>query len=191
MQTSVMPTNMAMLPANHPASPLHPANQAAMQSVWAEHMAKQQHTQVRTSLLDPNRNSTVKVERYSFTINATIDALGTTQTGIMSDSPATSIRPQRVIFNAPSPGFLLLSDIKVGNVSGLIGAGAYEDAWSYSAQSVDSHLDLPLVLPSQKLSVPWNYTGFTPPGFPPNTAYTVTATFRGPATMAGANVPDM
>lgn len=166
----------------HPASPVNPANIGTTMALWQQHLTKQNYTKRREALLDPNGDSTTKVERYSFTLAAAI-VLSTAGALNAQDSPATKIRPQRVIMNAPAPGFVTVAELKVSNVS--VTSGAAEDAFGYSAQAVGAHLDMPTLTPSNKATFLGNYTGFVPPGYVALAAYSFTIAFRGPATLAG------
>ena len=83
--------------------------------------------------------------------------------------------------NAPSPGFATITDIKVANVSALV--GGIEDAYGFNANAVGQHLDLPTLTPANRLTVSGQYTGLVPTGFTTATAYTFVASFRGPASI--------
>ena len=62
-------------------------------------------------LLDPNRDSTVKVTGYSFSFSPVASlVLGTASSlGTFTQQPSTSIKGRRVLTNAPVPGFVLLT----------------------------------------------------------------------------------
>jgi hypothetical protein len=154
--------------------------EAQAMALWNKHHKQAAHTQRRERLLEPNKGSAVKVERYSFSINQAI-VLGVASALTLTGQPDTSIRPQRVIMNAPSPGFVTVSEIKVANVS--VTVGVTEDAFGYSAIAVGSHLDMPTLSPSNKATVLGNYTGFVPPGFVGGAAYLFVASFQGPASI--------
>lgn len=135
-------------------------------------------TQRRLNLIEPNKDSKVKIERYSFALNATL-TLGAASAINMSGNPDTHLRPQRVMMNAPSPGFATISEIKVANVSAT--SGGSHDAFDFSPVAVGSHLDLPTLSPANRAQVLGNYTGFVPPGFVGGAAFTFVASFKGPA----------
>jgi hypothetical protein len=162
-----------------PAATPHPA---VVQAAYHAHVKQKAHTTHRTSLLDPNAHSTVKVERYSFSISTPL-VLNVASAINMTLQPNTKIRPQRVIFNAPSPNFVIITTLQVANVNVFVGGS--EDANTYGPLSQGVMLDLPTLEPANRATVTGNYTGFVPPGFANNFAYTFIATFQGPSTIAG------
>jgi hypothetical protein len=157
----------------------HPA---AMHAAWVSHTRQQAHTSSREMLLDPNQHSTTKVERYSFSITAPL-VLNVASAFNITLQPNTKIRPQRVVMNAPTPNFVLLSTLQMANVNVFV--GTTEDAFTYSATSQGVMLDLPTLEPANRATLTGNYTGFVPPGFANNFAYTFVASFQGPSTIAG------
>jgi len=157
-----------------------PPSQAAMMAVWRRHAMEKANTHRRERLLEPNKGSEVKIERYSFSCNQTI-ILGVAVGLVMTNQPDTSIRPQRVTMNAPSPGFATITEIKVANVS--VTVGGVEDAFDYSAIAVGVGLDMPTLSPANRATVLGNYTGFVPPGFVGGTSYVFVANFKGPASI--------
>ena len=162
----------------HPAA--HPHFQE-MVALWNRHHAMRAHTGRREMLLEPNKGSAVKIERYSFGINTTI-TLGVVGAALtLTGQPDVNIRPQRVIMNAPSPGFAIIDEIKVANVS--VTVGVQEDAFNYSALAQNSHLDMPTLSPANRATVLGEMTGFVPPGFTGGTSYLFTTSFQGPASV--------
>lgn len=153
-----------------------------LHALWARESARKQHQNRREMLLDPNRGSSTKVERYTFSLNQAI-VLGTVSTIQMTNQPDTTIRPQKVQMNAPAYGFVTLNEIKVANVSVTI--GGISDAFEYNALATDNHLDMPTLNPSNKASILGSYTGFVPPAYAPAATYTFVASFKGPATVMG------
>ena len=142
-------------------------------------------TQARTLLLDPNRDSVVKVERYSFSLSPNANlVLGTASNlGTFTQNPSTSIKPQRVVSNAPAPGFVTLNTLQVANVNVFVGGA--EDAYTYSAGAQNVVLDLPRLDPQNRATGSGAYSGYLPPGFVNGAAFQFILTFQGPATMAG------
>lgn len=138
----------------------------------------QVETARRLQMIEPNKNSKVKVERYSFAINAAL-VLGTASAINMSGNPDTHLRPQRIMMNAPAPGFATISEIKVANVSAT--AGGVHDAYDFSPIAVGSHLDLPTLSPANRAQVLGNYSGFVPTGYVAAAPFTFVASFKGPA----------
>src|SRR5208337_3120284 len=186
--------------AMHPYYPQHPAYQGhhapmghhhqhhtdpnaqhALAHQWREHERALEHERGRERLLNPNAGSHIKVERYDFSLNNQSGpiTMGTTSALYMSGQPAVTIRPNRLITNAPAPGFAILDTIMVANVAATVGQST--DAFSYSAIAQGSLLDLPTLSPANVARVSGNYTGFSPPGYTPPMAYTFIVTFQGPA----------
>lgn len=170
-------------------APAFSPNQAAMVAgpsrqqvaqLWTQMNQEKAQTERRTLLLEPNKRSRVKVERYTFAVNQEL-ALGTAEALDMSGQPDTNIRPQRVTSNAPAPGFATLNDIKVANVS--VGVGGTLDAYQFNANGVGQTLDMPTLSPANRARVTGNYTGFTPTGYTAASAYTMVIAFTGPASI--------
>lgn len=154
---------------------------AQLHQMWQKMATGQKRAQQRSLLLEPNKDSHVKIERYSFSLN-TILTLSTPSAISLSGSPATNIRPQRVSMNAPAPAFATIDDIKVANVSVLV--GGLEDAFGFNANGVGQHLDMPTLTPANKLTVSGNYSGLLPSGgFVTATPFIFVASFRGPASI--------
>lgn len=151
-----------------------------MQALWKKHLSGQAISSSRQRLLEPNSGSDVKIERYAFSVNASL-VLATASAIVASGNPDTNIRPQRVTMNAPSPGFMTVSEIKVANVS--VTVGGIADGFEYFAGGVGQSLDMPTLTPAQRATVLGTYSGFTPPGFVAGTAYLFCASFKGPATI--------
>lgn len=168
------------------AAPVHArgGHHPEMVRAWHHHHQLMGHTAARAALLDPNENSLLKIERYSFSLtnSFTLGGAGTPLVD-MTLQPNTKIRPQRVVMNAPSPNFVLLSGLQVANVNAFV--GDLEDAFTYSALAQGVALDLPTLEPANRLTVSGNYTGFIPPGFATGFPFTFIATVQGPSTIAG------
>lgn len=156
-------------PAPHPA---------AVQQIVQQHMAAQALAKKRGSLLEPNRGSSIKVERYSFALNQTI-TLAAAVALSMSAQPTVTIRPQRVFCNAPAANFASLASMNVANVNVFVGGST--DAIEFANVSVGSILDLPTLSPANKATVTGAYTGFVPPGYAGATAFLFVVSFQGPA----------
>ena len=142
-------------------------------------------TAARTMLLDPNRDSTVKVERYSFSFSPTTNLVLGTASNIptFTQNPSTSIKGQRVVMNAPVAGFILVSTLQVANVNVFV--GGTEDAFTYSAGAQGVMLDLPRLDPQNRATSAGAYTGVLPPGYTAGNSYQFIITLQGPSTMAG------
>ena len=157
---------------------------AALARLGAHHHKKMKKANKRRQLLDPNGDSSLKVERYAFTLSQAI-TLGTAAAfTTLTGQPDTKIRPQRVVMNAPGPMFAFIQEIKVANVSVTVGTGL-EDAFNYNANGVGQSLDMPTLEPANKATVLGSYTGAIPPGFVGGTSTFFSVTFKGPSSMAG------
>jgi hypothetical protein len=148
--------------------------------LWAKHRQDTAASDRRARLIEPNKGSKIKVERYAFAINQTL-ALGTAVALSASGQPDTNIRPQRVTMNAPAPGFCTVSEIKVANVS--VTVGGTQDAFDFSSLGVGQSLDMPTLTPANRATVLGNYTGFVPVGYNNAQAYTFCCSFKGPASI--------
>jgi hypothetical protein len=169
-----------MLAQAHPA--FHPQNAHRTAELWEREHGRRWARDRREYLLDPNKGSDIKVERYSFGLNQAL-VLGTSVGLDLTNQPDTTIRPQRVLMNAPSPGFCTITEIKVANVSVFVGVA--EDAYFYSAVAVGVHLDMPTLTPANRATVLGTYGGQVPPGFTGGSAFLFCTSFQGPATIAG------
>jgi hypothetical protein len=161
---------------------ISPTPQAAL-SLFRNFQQQQAVTQARSAVLEPNRGSHVKVERYVFPMSTDL-VLGTASTISLSEQPDVTIRPQRLIVNAPVPGFCTFSNIKVSNVSVNVGPGSL-DAFFYNAGGQGVSLDCPTLSPAQRATITGNYTGLIPTGYSDDATFTLSVAFMGPATMAG------
>ncbi len=167
----------------HLSNPMHPANAGATQAILAQHYAGQANTDSRKALITPNAGSTVQVERYDFSLTQAL-VMGTAAAIAMTVQPTVTLKPSRCTFNAPQLGWATISNILVGNVSGM--AGQTTDAGVYGPTSVGIHLDLPAINPSNRLSITGNYLGLVSPGYPAAYPYPFVASFQCFATI----VPD-
>jgi hypothetical protein len=156
------------------------ANPAAL-AAWKKQSAMQAKTQRRASILEPNKGSSVKVERYSFPISQAI-TIGVGVALALTGSPDVNIRPQRVTMNSPCQMFAFVAEIKVANVSVTVGGG-FEDAYDYNANGVGQSLDMPTLSPANRASVLGTYTGLIPPGMVLGFASFFTVSFKGPASV--------
>lgn len=173
--------------AHHAAHPAHgagnPTAQQAM-ALWHKHHTQAAHTAHREMILEPNKHSTLKIERYRFPLNMNI-VLGSPLAINMSSQPDCKIRPQRLTSNAPVPMFATLSEIKVANVAVTIGGGNSVDAFEFNANGQGQEMDLPTIEPSNKATVVGQYNGLVPPGFLGGSSVLFVLSFTGPSTMAG------
>jgi hypothetical protein len=149
-------------------------------------------TRLRELILEPSKNSDVKIERYSFPIAYGL-ILGkgerlTTVTGKdrndgIQSTPSVYLRPQRVTSNCPIVGFLYLDSIIAGNIECLVGIHA-EDAFNYCAGAYDSVLDIPTISPGIPLKLRGFYTGLIPNApYKEGEKFLFSISFKGPASM--------
>jgi predicted MFS family arabinose efflux permease len=136
-------------------------------------------------LLDPNRDSTVKVTGYSFSFSPVASlVLGTASSlGTFTQQPSTSIKGRRVLTNAPVPGFVLLTALQIANVNVFV--GTTEDAFTYNAGAQNVIMDLPRLDPQNRATASGSYTGALPAGYTAGSAYQFVITLQGPSTLAG------
>jgi len=165
----------------HPAYRHHAIHAAHM----AHHWMNPASTASRSLLLDPNRDSIVKVERYSFSFSPTQNLVLGTASNIptFTQQPSTSIKGQRVVMNAPVPGFVLVSSLQIANVNVLV--GGTEDAFTYSAGAQGVMLDLPRLDPQNRATSAGAYTGVLPSGYTQGNSFQFIITLQGPSTLAG------
>jgi hypothetical protein len=158
-------------------------NMGHLMALHQREQVRKRHQNRRAMHLNPNAGSAIKVERYSFSINQTIAALGTPSAINATGNPQVKIRAQRVIMNAPSVGFALIAEIKMANVS--VTSGGVADAFEFSSLGQGVELDCPTLTPANTATVLGNYTGLVPSPLTGTGAYTFVASFKGPSTMAG------
>lgn len=147
-----------------------------------------QATDRRGCLLEPNKDTSLDIERYTWGIAADqliqFNGAGHTPPANLtgSGSPDCDFRPQRVTTNALSPGFVLLNTALIANVSYVVGGTI--DAWQLNSNAWDEDLDLPTITPANKARYSATYTGLVPPPFRFET-WQFSLSFSGPATMTG------
>lgn len=156
---------------------LHPQ----VRQIVQQHVQKQAHRNARALLLEPNKYSDLKVERYTFAVNATITALGTTGALSGSNSPDVNFRPQRVIANVVSPGMVTITEARVANVAFTVGGSI--DAWQWNANAVGVHVDVPTLTPANKATFSGSYTGLVPSPLSGTGSYPFALSFTGPASI--------
>jgi hypothetical protein len=111
----------------------------------------------RELVLEPNKNSHVKIQRYAMAILMGTVTLGTPVALSGFQNPQTKFRPQRVTVNAPEPGFAEIASIQVANVNVLVG-GSF-DAFDFNANGQDQGLDLPTITPANQITATGSYLG--------------------------------
>lgn len=173
-------TSSAAVSIAHPAHPLHTDN-PNVQKIVAMHLSTQKATSQRQRLLEPNANSQVKVERYRFALNQNVN-VGTASNFTLSGAPDFNLRPQRVVTNVSVPGFIVINEGKVANVS--FTSGGALDAWELNANAVDSMLDIPTLSPANKATLLISSTTIVPSGFTNTSIFLFVTSFVGWSTIA-------
>ncbi len=131
--------------------------------VIRRHLLREEATQKRKALLRLHESSDLEVERYTLGVSAAqiippqtvflhfpVDLSG-------SQKPDVPFRVQRVTANAPCPGFVLLSSMKLGNVTAVVGGQV--DAWQVNATAWEEEMDLPTLSPENAMSFVGRFTG--------------------------------
>jgi len=164
------------------AAAARPPSSQQLQRMWHAAQIKRMRASKRVRLLDPNRGSGLKVERYILSLSQAL-VVGVAALVNMQSTPDCSFRPQRFSVIVPTPQFVLLNQVKMANVEIIIGSGLV-DAFQFNANGVGQAMDMPTLTPANRATVAGNYTGFTG-GFPAQFAYQLTASFIGPSSLAG------
>jgi hypothetical protein len=132
--------------------------------------------------IQPNRDSDIKMEEYEFSVSKKI-ILGHASLIEITSSPDTMFRPKLASSNVPSPGFILLEDIFIANVSVMVGGGI-TDAFHYNVAS-PTPVDWPTLDTMTRFRLVGKYTGLIPPGFTPEAEFDFTFRCMGPAPIVG------
>lgn len=151
--------------------------------LWDQYHTAQNYTKGRVRMLNPNEGSTVKIEQYLFPMSQTI-VIGVATVINMTNQPDVTIRPKRLMMNAPVPGFVNITTVQVANVNVTVGAGQAWDAFFVSALGVGVALDMPTLTPSNRATITGLSTVLVPAPLVAGN-YTFSAAFIGPAQMAG------
>jgi len=180
---AIVTAQQAAQPPVHPSDPRHPQHAAHAAHQWE--LANPSSSTSRSLLLDPNRDSAVKVERYSFSFSPAANLVlgAASNIATFTQQPSTSIKGQRVIMNAPVPGFVLISSLQIANINVLV--GGTEDAFTYSAGAQGVMLDLPRLDPQNRATSAGAYTGVLPPGYTQGNSFQFIITLQGPSSLAG------
>ncbi len=164
------------------------ANPAAMARLAAKARSQAVARSRREVRLNPNQNSDLKVEDYTFTVNITDPAtgaapiFGTASSLSGTNTPDVWLRPTRVVMNVPVMGLVLVSAITIGNVNGTI--GGQSDGIIYSPISVGVRNSFPLMSPSTKATFLGSWSALAPAPFAVGGSYNLSMSLVGPATMA-------
>jgi hypothetical protein len=167
----------ARAPAAPPSAAQFLAMQKTISTLQAQMKAKAAKTAQRGSLLEPNKGSNVKIERYSFGLSQAL-VVGTAAAIVLAGNPSVDIRPQRICTNVPGPNYVFLTLIQVANVVVTVGTGV-EDASDYANVAVATMLDLPTLSTQTPARVTGNYFGFVPASYVVGSATFFTTSFKG------------
>lgn len=151
-------------------------------ALWNQHHNQARETARREALLNPNANSHKKVERYSLSIRTNL-TVGTASTSTSTKNPQTELRAQRIETNVPSPGFVIITDVKVANVSVMMGDGM--DAYSLNPSAWGVQYDIPTLSPANGVTVSIEQSTAAPTGFDVSDSFPFMISFLGPSSMAG------
>ena len=163
-----------------------PPTPAAAVQVWKAAKAKRGRSVKRGLMLYPNQGSSLKLEQFSFPIApAANPVFGAASAVTMTNQPDATIRPERLSFNVPAAGLFSIAEVKVGNISALIGASAAQDAYFFNPLSVGMRLSLPTLSPANRLTILGTWSALVPVGYVNATAFPLSAIATGPAKMAG------
>jgi hypothetical protein len=140
-------------------------------------------TRERVSKLDPNQNSAVKTETYSWGLSQTI-VLGTPCDIEIVGQPDTTLRIESWKSNVPAPGAVIVRHIMTANVGCL---------WGEAADAFGEHqANWPTLEPCNSLRVYGKYTGHVPMGYVKGESFNLTFEFSGTATIvADGSYSDM
>jgi len=177
---------VAAVAAGLPVPVSQPTKQQAM-ALWHGQAAQRAHTIRRGLKLFPNKGSTMQIEEFSFPLNPVANPVfGTASATNMTNQPDVTIRPERIVFNTPSLGIYIVSEIKTANVGCIVGGAASQDAGMFGPQSVGMRISCPTLSPANRLTIIAAWTAFVPAGgFVNGTAWPLSAMCLGPAKMAG------
>lgn len=167
----------AARPAAAPSAAQFLAMQKTIATLQGQMKAKAAKTAQRGSLLEPNKGSNVKIERYSFGLSQAL-VVGTAAAIVLAGNPSVDIRPQRICTNVPGPNYVFLTLIQVANVVVTVGTGV-EDASDYANVAVATMLDLPTLSTQTPARVTGNYFGFVPASYVVGSATFFTTSFKG------------
>jgi len=151
-------------------------------ALWNAHHAQARETARREGILNPNAGSSKKIERYSLSIRQNL-TVGTASTFTVTKNPQTELRPQRVVTNVSSPGFVIVDDVKIANVSVMMGDGM--DAQMLANDSWGVQYDLPTLSPANGVTVSAEQSTAVPDGFETSDVFPFLIAFLGPSSMAG------
>ena len=159
----------------------------AMAQAYARQTQMNRRRRSRELMLNPNMNSTLKIEGYTFTVNIVDPAtgaaplFGTASALFGTNTPDVWLTPKRIAVNVLGPGMVSVTNITVGNVNGTIGGRA--DAIIYAPTAFGFPISLPLMSPSTKATFngAWSGVAYTP--FAGGASFDLSMSLVGPATL--------
>jgi len=160
-----------------------PQVSAALAARNARIMQANRARMARVMRLDPNHGSSLKIERFRLQMSQGI-AIATAEVISVTANSAVTFKPEKLVCNAPCPGFITLANIQASNINSLVGSGVV-DAYDFNANALNLDMELPKLSPAHRVSITGNYTGITPVGYIAAAAFTSTFTFIGHAKMVG------
>lgn len=90
-----------------------------------------------------------------------------------------SLRPQRLTTNAPTPGFVMLTRVRLGDAEVLLN-GEQLDAWAWNPNAVGQHQSTPPLTKGAKAILKGHYTGLVPPALAGKQDFTFMLCMTGP-----------
>jgi hypothetical protein len=140
------------------------------------------HTAKREMLIHPNKHSKIKVQGYSFSLNADL-TLGTPSSFDETLQPNAMTRPKRMVTNIHVPAMVKLSSVQIANVNVLI--GEYDDAFIYEPSSFGLETEFPTLDTSTRATMTGSYSGYIPKDYDKDFPFTFVLTFQGPSMLYG------
>jgi hypothetical protein len=134
-----------------------PRHQHLFVEAWQYRHGRKMHTLRRTSLLNPNEHSDVKIEAYVFSINPSQFsnlaglAWGSANGWTAFRNPQVAFRAERIFINVKIPGLVYVNTIQAANVNAQIGAIA--DGFTFSPLAMGSRISLPTLPPQNTMQV--------------------------------------
>jgi hypothetical protein len=153
-------------------------------TAWVRNVKSYSAAKKREALLNPNKNSRVKVEEYELPLSQAL-VIGHREFFFpeLCSTPQVEFRPYKMTCNMNQPGIIFIVDIKVANISASV-TNYVVDAYSYNPQS-NHRMHLPTLKPQTMISVQGFYPGLVPNGMREDTEFFFCCTFHGYAEMVG------
>ena len=138
-------------------NPHDPRHHGALMAAWDYQHGRKMHTLRRTSLLNPNEHSDVKIEAYVFSLNPSQFsnlaglAWGSANGWTAFRNPQVAFRAERVFINVKIPGLVYVNTLQAANVNAQIGAIA--DGFTFSPLAMGTKISLPTLPPQNTMQV--------------------------------------